>query len=305
MPSAAMRGHLDSRNCVFAFGSLTPIILPSCGVTTFERYRPSTRASASPPQPPSQPPPPAPGPPPRPQYSLRTRLREETSAPFRKVRQFVYLGSAASAAVGGFISALRVVAGLSGVRGTQPLSETFVNVGVDAAAVAFFAYLWTREQQAGTQRLERMRRGAKIAALLVEEPVTGKVVKLAHFRGHGRVVIVAAPTARLVACMAEAESVKAELAECQILVVPLEIKGESESVGGYRAVARGSWVARPLNDADWQDWLASERELSSRSSLSDDDVFVVVLRNTGKVGSRTIGSPDWSKLAADAGASKL
>lgn len=58
------------------------------------------------------------------QYSLRTRLREETEAPFRKARMFIYAGSAASAGVGAFISTLRIISALVGTRGVQPLSET-------------------------------------------------------------------------------------------------------------------------------------------------------------------------------------
>lgn len=58
------------------------------------------------------------------QYTMRTRLREEIEAPFRKARMFVYAGSAASAGVGAFISTLRVIAALSGVSGVQPLNET-------------------------------------------------------------------------------------------------------------------------------------------------------------------------------------
>lgn len=58
------------------------------------------------------------------QYSLRTRLREETEAPFRKARMFIYAGSAASAGVGAFISTLRIISALVGTRGIQPLSET-------------------------------------------------------------------------------------------------------------------------------------------------------------------------------------
>lgn len=60
----------------------------------------------------------------KPRYSLRTRLREETEAPFRKARMFVYGGSAISAGVGAFIATLRVLAALIGVSGVQPLSET-------------------------------------------------------------------------------------------------------------------------------------------------------------------------------------
>lgn len=57
-------------------------------------------------------------------YTMRARLREETEAPFRKARMFVYGGSAVSAGVGLLIAGLRVIAGLIGVSGVQPLNET-------------------------------------------------------------------------------------------------------------------------------------------------------------------------------------
>lgn len=60
----------------------------------------------------------------KPKYSQRARLREETEAPFRKARMFVYGGSALSATVGAFIASLRVIAALTGVSGVQPLNET-------------------------------------------------------------------------------------------------------------------------------------------------------------------------------------
>jgi len=63
----------------------------------------------------------------KPQYSLRTRLREETEAPFRKARMFVYGGSAVSAGVGAFIAGLRVLAAFIGLSGVQPLNETVRN----------------------------------------------------------------------------------------------------------------------------------------------------------------------------------
>lgn len=58
------------------------------------------------------------------QYTQRARLREETEAPFRKARMFVYAGSAISAGVGAFIALLRIIAALIGISGTQPLNET-------------------------------------------------------------------------------------------------------------------------------------------------------------------------------------
>lgn len=76
---------------------------------------------------------PHPPPPPRPvkpTYSQATRLREETEAPFRKARMFVFGASAASAGVGGLVAASRVIAAAVGVRGVQPLDETLPNVCV-------------------------------------------------------------------------------------------------------------------------------------------------------------------------------
>lgn len=57
-------------------------------------------------------------------YSQRTRLREETEAPFRKARMFVFAGSAISAGVGAFIAGLRIIAASIGISGVQPLNET-------------------------------------------------------------------------------------------------------------------------------------------------------------------------------------
>lgn len=72
------------------------------------------------------------------QYSLRTRLREETEAPFRKARMFIYAGSAASAGVGAFISSLRIISALVGTRGVQPLSETVRLGGACERRARFF-----------------------------------------------------------------------------------------------------------------------------------------------------------------------
>lgn len=194
---------------------------------------------------------------------------------------------------------------MSGVSGTQPLSELLVNVGVDVGAVAFFAFLWSREQAAGAARLERMRRGARIAALTVSEPVTGKIVPLGSFRSQSRVIIVAAPRAALGTSLEGAAAVKKELLASDIIVVPLEIEGAGGGSGGdgdgpAPELPRGSWVARPVNDPEWQEWLASEREQSGRSALSDDDIFVVSVKKNGRVLARTIGPPSWSKLTRDA-----
>lgn len=209
-----------------------------------------------------------------------------------------------SAAVGAFVSSLRVVAALSGVRGTQPLAESATNVGIDLAAIAFFAWAWKAEENAATARLERMRRGAAIAALSVEDPVSGKVLKLSEFRGRSRVVIVAAPREELARCMAEAQAQRELLSSCRIVVAPLEIDGSAGAASPSDGQAserdiRGSWVARPVDGRNWQSWFAAERALGSKTDVSDDKVWVIILRLNGKVGSRSLGAPKWEQLASD------
>jgi Low psii accumulation1 / Rep27 len=238
--------------------------------------------------------------PPTPQYTLKSRLREEVDAPFRKVRQFVLAGSGASAAVGLLVSLLRIVAAVSGVRGVQPLGETTVNAGVDVAVIGLCAFLWRREQDAGERRLERMARGAVFAGLKVEDPVTGKAVRLSEFRGQFRVVVVAGPRARVEACVADAAAVRDGLVSCAVKVVPLVTDVGGERADGHAVGSgAGTWFARPKEVGLWRDWLRSEKAGSGRvdaDEAADDNVYVIIVKMNGKIGSKSIGAPRWASL---------
>lgn len=58
------------------------------------------------------------------QYGMKLRLREESEAPFRKVRMLIYSASAASAGIGGFVAGSRIVAALTGVSGKDNVKLT-------------------------------------------------------------------------------------------------------------------------------------------------------------------------------------
>lgn len=256
---------------------------PSLQAPRRPSHRPPYRSSPTSCAPPPTPPPRAPEPQ---TYSLQTRLREEVDAPFRKVRQFVYLGAGMSAAVGGFVSALRIIASYAGVRGTQPLSETSVNVGVDVAAAAVCYTLWSAEQAAGARRLERLRRGARIAALGIEDAVTGERKRISGLRGEARVVIVCAGSEAMADVVKEVREIGDELKACRLAFVPFVTDGE-QAVG----------FPKPVGVGDWKDWLDSEREMAGRGGVEDDNkVFVVVLKLNGKVISRSIGPPAWNAI---------
>lgn len=234
-------------------------------------------------------------------YSLRLRLKEETEAPFRKVRQFVFLGSGMSAAVGAFISALRILAATSGVRGVQPLSETAPNLAINLGVIGICAFFWKREQDAGARRLQRMSRGARIAKLPVTEALTGKTLRLAEFRAKYRVVIVAGPRERIVQSMRSAQEMKEQLEKCRVMVVPLFTDSETTVSASAESsvdspLPLGPWISLPSNSKVWMDWLEAEKTESSKTELSSDNVFVVVLRLDGKVGGRSLGEPMWARL---------
>lgn len=226
-------------------------------------------------------------------YSLRTRLREEIEAPFRKARMFVYFGSAASAGVGAFISTLRVIAAVSGISGVQPLNETIPNVAVDLGVIGLCAFLLRREAKAGEKRLERMSRGARIAKLRLEDVATRQVVTLKGVRGSKRIVVVAGRADAVKDAMKGAFPAREELEESSLRVVPL-ITEESDEVSSEE-VLRG-WRFVPFAQEDWMNWFAEEREISKKRLKDNDDVLVIVIRLDGKVGARSVGPPMWSKL---------
>lgn len=231
-------------------------------------------------------------------YTLRTRLREETEAPFRKARMFVYAGSALSAGVGAFISSLRVLSAMMGTRGVQPLSETVPNVLIDGAVIALCGILLWREGKAGETRLERMSRGARIAALRIEDVATGLVVFLKDVRGSKRVVVVAGSRTAVTECVGKADALKADLQQAGLLVMPCVLDDDAGRADFRKEFVALGWRFFPFAMDEWLAWLQMEREvMQSRLSASDDDgVFVIVVRLDGKVGARSVGAPSWPRL---------
>lgn len=238
-------------------------------------------------------------------YSLRTRLREETEAPFRKARMFVYGGSAISAGVGGFISSLRIIASLTGVRGVQPLSETLPNVGVDVLVIIICVLLLRFETAAGDRRLRRMSRGATVAALRTRDCVTEATNLLKDRRGKKRVVVIAGEARGVRAAVTGAEEVRERLDELEVEVIPFVMNGEDGRDGteDEEVLARRGWRTLPVGREDWRRWFESERDAVKKGKISGDgsQVLVVIVRLDGKVGARSVGAPLWPRLVEEVG----
>ncbi|MDH6060340.1 DUF3493 domain-containing protein [Chrysosporum bergii ANA360D] len=68
------------------------------------------------------------------------RLKAEMAAPYRGLRQFIYVGFGASALIGAFIFFFQVLAGRD-VNGTLP------NLALQLGILALMIVLWRKEQK--------------------------------------------------------------------------------------------------------------------------------------------------------------
>lgn len=68
------------------------------------------------------------------------RLKQEAKAPYRGLRQFVYLGFGASGFIGAFIFLMQLLAG-------RDVATAFPNFALQIAVVALMVWLFRLEQQ--------------------------------------------------------------------------------------------------------------------------------------------------------------
>lgn len=69
------------------------------------------------------------------------QLKAELKAPYRGLRQFIYLGCAASGFIGGFIFLMQLLAG-------RQVESTLPNLALQIGVVALMLWLFRLEQQA-------------------------------------------------------------------------------------------------------------------------------------------------------------
>lgn len=232
-----------------------------------------------------------------PKYSQRARFREEIEAPFRKVRMFVYGGSAASAGVGLFISSTRIIASLTGVDGVQPLSETIPNVGINLLVITICALLLRYENKSGTKRLERISRGAKLAALRIVNPEE-RIVKLSSLRRNNRVVIIAGKPAIVLKTLDQAYEAREQLRELSLQVVPIFTGVDSVEESKIELPENdGNFLLASYDKKSWKEWLDIEQNVA-RKTFGDkiDECLVVFVRLDGLVGARMAGTPDFGRI---------
>jgi hypothetical protein len=264
-------------------------------------------------------------------FTRRQILKEETEAPFRKVRYFLYLSLGAAAALATLITGTSILAVNGGVREGN-LPELYQNLGINLLGLPVIAYFWRRDVQGQQSLLQRIEKGGSLARLKlkIEEEFSGddQVVKLSDLRRdrgiEKRVIIVAAPRELLKDSLQSTASMFASLVQSECMIVPLAISTSApgsekdgytltsitldslfESAGDEEEEAGGkppitSYIGMPIQMQSWNSVIKGEFQtaLDQNPDALSKGITLIIKKN-GKVGSRRFGVPIWESITDD------
>jgi hypothetical protein len=193
------------------------------------------------------------------------RIRSEVLSPFRSVRMFFYLAFMASGALGGLIALTQLLPALSNPARAAGAAETLKGLGIDAAAVALFAFLYSRESKAKDAQVGRLAREERLSRLKLRAGAgDGRPLALGELRGTARLVIVAGPGEFVAESFRRSQPLLRELAERAVLAVPFATDGNAPELrldgageGGVDDdddLARRSrrlWQLTPVYTTEW------------------------------------------------------
>ncbi|KAK3142129.1 hypothetical protein QOZ80_4BG0342580 [Eleusine coracana subsp. coracana] len=238
------------------------------------------------------------------EVSSMARIRSEVLSPFRSVRMFFYLAFIASGSLGGLIALTQLLP----ARGAAAASETLEGLGIDAAAVALFAFLYARERRAKDAQVARLAREERLSRLKLRVGSDGgRPFSLGELRGTARLVVVAGPAEFVAESFRRSQPLLRELAERAVLAVPFvtdggapELRLEVTSGEGEEddVVARKSqrlWQLTPVYTAEWAEWLDEQKRLAG---VAPDSPVYLSLRMDGRVRGSGVGYPPWQAFVA-------
>jgi hypothetical protein len=257
-------------------------------------------------------------------YTRRQILKEETEAPFRKVRYFLYLSLAAAASLATLITGTSILAVNGGMR-EGDLTEMYQNLGINLAGLPVIAYFWRRDIKSQNSLLERIDKGGSLARLKlkIEDDMSGEnvVVKLSDLRRDRgidkRVIIVAAPRELLKESLKSTAGMFADLVKSDCMIVPLAINRDApgSEKDGYTLTSMSidslfdtaeetppllSYLGTPVQLQSWNNVIKNEfsTALQQTPEALQKGITVIIKKN-GKVGSRRFGVPIWEAITKD------
>lgn len=257
----------------------------------------------------------------------RQILKEETEAPFRKIRIFLYISLLAAAGLGTLVSLTKVIALTAGAQVAAAGDETYLNLGINLAGIPVLSYFWKRDLDSQKSRLERIQKGGSLAGLKLKYvnsvDDTTTVVKLSALRRDRgidkRVIIVAAPKELLKSSLASSIGIGSDITQNDLVIVPLSI--DTVSPYGDNSIPDGGYslssievkellgltdttscehIWSPVALPNWNKVIKSEMAtaLKQQPEALMKGITVVIKKN-GRVGSRRFGVPLWETLVED------
>ncbi|CAN6268494.1 unnamed protein product [Urochloa humidicola] len=261
----------------------------------------------------NKPSPPPPTTPDSSEVSSMARIRSEVLSPFRSVRMFFYLAFMASGALGGLIALARLLPALSDPARATGAGETLRGLGIDAAAVALFAFLYARESKAKDAQVARLSREERLSRLKLRVGSGNaggrRPFAVGELRGTARLVIVAGPGDFVAESFRRSQPLLRELAERAVLAVPFATDGNAPELrldGGDGEedgvdeddLARRSkrlWQLTPVYTTEWAQWLDDQKKLAG---VPPDSPVYLSLRMDGRVRGSGVGYPPWQAFVA-------
>lgn len=215
---------------------------------------------------------------------------------------FFYLAFIASGALGGLIAITQLASALLNPSKTLVLPEVLKGLGIDVGAVLVFYLLYARENKAKNVQLAKLFREESLSQLKLRID-KNKLVAVNDLRGIARLLILAGPAAYINESYKLSEAFTEDLLERGVLVVPFATdKSELElkSVGGKEefpidGTRKKLWQLRPVNVAEWRNWIDEQKKLAS---VSPDSPVYLSLRMDGRVRGSGVGYPPWEALVA-------
>lgn len=265
-------------------------------------------------------------------YTVKQILREETEAPFRKIRLFLYFSIISAAGIGTLVSGTKLIAILADARDGD-IKNLLSDIGINVGGIIGLSVLWRNEIKSQNSRLDRIQRGGSLASLKVKikDDIGMSVVKLSDFRRNRglekRVVIVIASKAQLQNSLQSSIKESKSIQQKDLLVVPvaIELNSKTDKEKDYMLTAPSleslllsdtttnssidnistEHIGQPVALTAWNEVLKNELMIARKQSdtVLDKGVTIIIKKN-GKVGSRRIGVPIWEALANDITARK-
>ncbi|XP_010240110.1 protein LOW PSII ACCUMULATION 1, chloroplastic isoform X2 [Brachypodium distachyon] len=286
--------------------SLPPIARkpsPSSSCSGSSRARPGFRCSAA-----NKPSPPPPEVSSNSSSNSMAKIRSEVLSPFRSVRMFFYLAFMASAGLGSLIALTQLVPALTNPARLAGAAETLRGLGIDVAAVAVFAFLYSRDRKASDAQVARLTREENLSRLKLRVGAGGRVVPLGELRGSARLVIVAGPAEFVEESFRRSKPFLKDLMDRGVLVLPFPTDGntpalqfdgeaeEGENEGdGIGEKSKRLWQLTPVYTSEWAKWLEEQKKLAN---VAPDSPVYLSLRMDGRVRGSGVGYPPWQAFVA-------